>query len=162
MVLTKFIDGNFRRYLKAQGVEHRIATPYHPQTSGQVEISNKQIKIIFQNTVHEMGRGWKEKLHEALWAYRRAYKTPIGMTPYQMVYGKTCHLPIELEYKSHWLLRSGIWTFPLLESKGKCNWVNSRNGGRRHTTMQGCIRRKLRDDTTRGSRRNLSNREIRY
>jgi dTDP-4-amino-4,6-dideoxygalactose transaminase len=49
-----------------------------------------------------MGRGWKEKLPKALWAYRTAYKSPIGMTPYQLVYGKTCHLPVELEYTSNW------------------------------------------------------------
>jgi hypothetical protein len=109
-----------------------------------------------------MGRGWKEKLLEALWAYRTAYKTLIGMTPYQLVYGKTCHLPVELEDKSHWVLRSGIWIFLPPESKGKCNWANSRNGGRNHTTMQGCIRRKPRGGTTRGSRRNLSNQEIWY
>jgi hypothetical protein len=52
-----------------------------------------------------MGRGWKEKLPEGLWAYCMAYKTPISMTPYQLVYGKTCHLPVELEYKSHWAIK---------------------------------------------------------
>jgi hypothetical protein len=48
-----------------------------------------------------MGTGWKNKLLEALWAYRTTYKTPIGMSPYQLVYGKTCHLLIELEFKAH-------------------------------------------------------------
>ncbi|XP_039827305.1 uncharacterized protein LOC120689020 [Panicum virgatum] len=52
-----------------------------------------------------MGKGWKSKLPEALWAYRRAYKIPIGMTPYQLVYGKTCHLPVLLEFKSHWAIK---------------------------------------------------------
>ena len=48
-----------------------------------------------------MGTTWKDKLPDALWAYRTAYKTPIGM----LVYGKTCHLPVELEFKAHWTIK---------------------------------------------------------
>jgi transposase InsO family protein len=51
-----FIDRTFRKALLGVGVDHRIATPYHPQTSGQAEISNKQIKNILQKTVNQMGR----------------------------------------------------------------------------------------------------------
>jgi hypothetical protein len=73
--------------------------------SGQVETSNKQIKNILQKTVNAMGKGWKGKLPEAQWAYRIAFKTLIGMTLYQVVYGKTCHLPVELDFKSHWAIK---------------------------------------------------------
>jgi hypothetical protein len=52
-----------------------------------------------------MGAAWKDMLPEALWAHRTAYKTPIGISPYQLVYGKTCHLPIELEFKVHWAIK---------------------------------------------------------
>ena len=102
---SHFIDKTFHRFLKELGTRHNIATPYHPQTSGQVETSNKQIKNILQKMVNEMGKGWKNMLPDALWAYRTAYKTPISMSPYQLVYGKTYHLPIELEHRAHWAIK---------------------------------------------------------
>nr|GEY50829.1 reverse transcriptase domain-containing protein [Tanacetum cinerariifolium] len=81
------------------------ATPYHPQTSGQVEVSNRGVKRILERTVGENHASWSDKLDDALWAFRTAYKTPIGCTPYKLVYGKACHLPIELEHKAHWALK---------------------------------------------------------
>ncbi|KAI3743725.1 hypothetical protein L1987_56790 [Smallanthus sonchifolius] len=87
---THFKNFNFGKLLKKYGVDHRIATPYHPQTSGQVEVSNRQIKEILQKTVRADRKDWSKKLDDALWAYRTAYKTPIGTTPYRLVYGKGC------------------------------------------------------------------------
>jgi transposase InsO family protein len=91
---SHFIDQTFQNALTKVGVDHRISTPYHPQTSGQAETSNKQIKNILQKTVNQMGRSWRSKLSEALWAYRTSYKMLIGMMPYQLIYGKTSHLPV--------------------------------------------------------------------
>ncbi|GKC36621.1 reverse transcriptase domain-containing protein [Tanacetum coccineum] len=87
------------------GATHRLATAYHPQTSGQVEVSNRGLKRILERTVGENRASWSDKLDDALWAFRTAFKTPIGCTPYKLVYGKSCHLPVELEHKAYWALK---------------------------------------------------------
>ncbi|GKE62914.1 reverse transcriptase domain-containing protein [Tanacetum coccineum] len=87
------------------GVTHRLATAYHPQTSGQVEVSNYGLKGILERTVGENRASWLDKLDDALWAFCTAFKTPIRCTPYKLVYGKACHLPIELEHKAYWALK---------------------------------------------------------
>ncbi|GJS77942.1 reverse transcriptase domain-containing protein [Tanacetum coccineum] len=87
------------------GVTHRLATAYHPQTSGQVEVSNRGLKRILERTVGENRASWSDKLDDALWAFRTAFKTLIGCTPYKLVYEKSCHLPIELEHKAYWALK---------------------------------------------------------
>nr|GFB68129.1 reverse transcriptase domain-containing protein [Tanacetum cinerariifolium] len=86
-------------------VTHRLSTAYHPQTSGQVEVSNLGLKRILEMTIVENRASWSDKIDDALWAFRTAYKTPIGCTPYKLVYGKACHLPIELKHKAYWALK---------------------------------------------------------
>nr|GEZ87365.1 reverse transcriptase domain-containing protein [Tanacetum cinerariifolium] len=102
---THFCNDKFAKVMSKYGFTHRLATAYHPQTSGQVEVSNRRLKRILKRTVGENHASWSEKLKDALWAFMTAYKTPIGCTPYKLVYGKSCHLPIELEHKAYWALK---------------------------------------------------------
>nr|GEZ60015.1 reverse transcriptase domain-containing protein [Tanacetum cinerariifolium] len=87
------------------GVTHRLSTAYHPQTSGQVEVTNRGLKCILKRTVGENRASWSDKLEDALWAFQTAFKTLIGCTPYRLVYGKACHLPLDLEHKAYWALK---------------------------------------------------------
>nr|GEW28034.1 reverse transcriptase domain-containing protein [Tanacetum cinerariifolium] len=102
---TYFCNDQFTRVMIKYGVTHRLAAAYHPQTSDQVEVSNRGLKRILERTVGENYASWSDKLDDALWAFRTAFKTPIGCNPYKMVYGKLCHLPIELEHRAYWDLK---------------------------------------------------------
>ncbi|XP_050217928.1 uncharacterized protein LOC126668794 [Mercurialis annua] len=76
---SHFCNRQFQALMRKYNVHHRVATPYYPQTSGQLD--------------------------DALWAYRTAYKTPLGMSPFRIVYGKACHLPLELEHRAYWAIK---------------------------------------------------------
>ncbi|GJS63879.1 reverse transcriptase domain-containing protein [Tanacetum coccineum] len=78
---THFCNDQFAKVMLKYGVTHRLSTAYHPQTSGQVEVSNRGLKRILERTVGENRASWSDKLDDALWAFRTAYKTPIGCTP---------------------------------------------------------------------------------
>nr|GFA18104.1 reverse transcriptase domain-containing protein [Tanacetum cinerariifolium] len=102
---THFCNDQFAKVMLKYEVTHRLSIAYHPQTSGQVEVSNCGLKRILERTIGENRASWSDKLDDALWAFRTAYKTPIGCTPYKLVYGKLCHLPIKLEHKAYWALK---------------------------------------------------------
>nr|GFA06720.1 reverse transcriptase domain-containing protein [Tanacetum cinerariifolium] len=102
---THFCNDQFTKVMLKYGVTHRLSTVYHPQTSGQVEVTNNGLKRILERTVGENRALWSDKLEDTLWAFRTAFKTPISCTPYRLVYGKSCHLPLKLEQKAFWALK---------------------------------------------------------
>ncbi|RDX94496.1 pol, partial [Mucuna pruriens] len=73
--------------LEKYGVTHRVATAYHPQTNGQAESD------------------WNRLLEDTLWEHRTAYRTPLGMSPYWIIFGKACHLLVEIEHHAYWAVK---------------------------------------------------------
>ena len=115
---SHFCNKHFENLLATYGVKHKVATPYHPQTSDQVELANREIKTILMKVVSSNIKDWFLKLLDFLWAYRTLYKTIFGMSPYRLIYGKACHLPVEIKYKEWWAVKKLNLVWEELALKG--------------------------------------------
>nr|GEZ60532.1 reverse transcriptase domain-containing protein [Tanacetum cinerariifolium] len=93
---------------------------------------------ILERTIGENRASWSDKLDDALWAFRTAYKTPIGCTPYKLVYGKACHLPIELEHKAYWALKQANFDLAVAGDHQKVQ-LNELNELREHAYKNSLI-----------------------
>lgn len=100
---------------------------------------NSEIKQILEKIVNPSRKDWEARLDDALWAYRTTYKTPLGMFPYKLVYGKNCHLLIEMEKMAYWVTKELNLDSKLARKKDYSNYKNCKNFILRHTKTLKCI-----------------------
>ena len=100
-----------------------------------MEVSNREIKQILEKTIATSRKYWSSKLHEALWEYKRAYKTPIGTTPFKLIYGKSCHLPVEREHKAYWAIKTLNLNYKAAREKRILD-IHWKNLGKMHKKCQ--------------------------
>lgn len=103
---THFWNKIYENFIEKYGVKHKVATVYHPQCSGQSKTSNRGIKRNLEKVVNPSRYGRSRHLDDALLAYRIAIKTLPGLSSYRLVYGKACHLTIELVPKAFWAIKT--------------------------------------------------------
>ena len=97
---THFINSTIKHLTNKYLIKHCKSSPYHPKANGQTEKTNGILYKIITKIVQASNNDWDERVLEALWAYRIAYKVPTKHTPFQLVYNQEAIFPIELEVPS--------------------------------------------------------------
>ncbi|GJU39730.1 reverse transcriptase domain-containing protein [Tanacetum coccineum] len=104
-VVVKFLRSLFARFGVPKALISDRKTHFCNSQLEKLYKDMVAIKRILERSKGYNPKGWSEKLNDALWAFRTAYKTPTWCTPFRLVYGKACHLPVEIEHKAHWALK---------------------------------------------------------
>ncbi|GKA33615.1 reverse transcriptase domain-containing protein [Tanacetum coccineum] len=102
---TYFCNSQLEKALLKYGVTCQISMIYYLKPIDKPRSPSSLLSIILERSVGYNLKDWSEKLNDAFWAFRTAYKTPIGCTPFRMVYGKACHLLVEIKHKAYWALK---------------------------------------------------------
>lgn len=97
---TQFMSKMVKIITQQYQMWHKVSTPYHPQANGQVESTNKVLEVILTKTIKSNHKNWVNRLHVALWAYRKTWRNTTGHLHYELVYGKEILLPIEFQIKT--------------------------------------------------------------
>ena len=112
-----FYNKQFDSLLFKYGYRHKTSLSYHPQANGQAELANRKINLILEKMVNKSWKDWAKKLNDALWSYWTVFETLLGISPYPLVYEKVCHLPVEIEHKTYWVIKVINMNFNLVGEK---------------------------------------------
>ncbi|GKC60295.1 reverse transcriptase domain-containing protein [Tanacetum coccineum] len=128
---TNFCNSQLEKALQKYGVTHKLSTAYHPQTNEQTKVTNRAIKRILERLVGYNLKNWSKKLNDELWAFRTAYKTPTGCTPFRLVYGKASKNRF-MELNELMELRDGAYENTRIYKKRTKRWHHSRLHGEKN------------------------------
>jgi len=120
---THFYYRSFETLMRKYLISHKLYIPYHPQICGQVNVSNIRIKQLLEKTIKKSKR-FVTKVDKCALGYRTTCKTNLGMSPFRLVYGKVCHLPVELEHKVLWVIKNINIDFEKAGKNRNCNLMN--------------------------------------